>query len=499
MDALLGNVVPAPTSKLDLTVNLGAGLTTQLDAFKNTVFGAAGAAGRDVSIALVDALVAEITAAAPAIAVPNIDANLGIAIKQAYAYGKAITGGNIGEIAAGRVAAAAVAGTPAAAGAAAAAAARGAGAAPAPRDLLNDTDAAVNGITGVGVAADVKVAATANWSNIKWLALAIAMKNIDNSRITAAGGGAPLAEEKARMNIRVISHVIAFGNNSGLLPTAAINLQNLLNSTDGGTTLAGSILGNPSVTDLHNTILARLKEADVESLTGLFGKPLLTVLRETFTGKLSVYDPYALAGPEVNPASLDFDRFLPADVLKAVLENRQKKFFPMARVNISPSYFGLFTPGNQLRFELKGGASLDPNMPIEMRGRGSLVYGSAIKGGDYNNWQVVGKNAFISDKLDFALQTAIKRLGTKLADGARVQIQTLITNLKTAEKDATEAAENLKTAVKAHQSTPNGLSGSIAGTAQLKTVADEYNNRIGKVAKVEGKLGRVLLTLSVVQ
>ena len=498
MDALLGNVVPAPTSKLDLTVNLGAGLTTQLDAFKNTVFGAAGAAGRDVSIALVDALVAEITAAAPAIAVPNIDANLGIAIKQAYAYGKAITGGNIGEIAAGRVAAAAVAGTPAAAGAAAAAAARGAGAAPAPRDLLNDTDAAVNGITGVGVAADVKVAATANWSNIKWLALAIAMKNIDNSRITAAGGGAPLAEEKARMNIRVISHVIAFGNNSGLLPTAAINLQNLLNSTDGGTTLAGSILGNPSVTDLHNTILARLKEADVESLTGLFGKPLLTVLRETFTGKLSVYDPYALAGPEVNPASLDFDRFLPADVLQAVLENRQKKFFPMARVNISPSYFGLFAPGNQLRFELqRGGASLDPNMPIEMRGRGSAVYGSAIKGGDYNNWQVVGKNAFISDKLDFALQTAIKRLGTKLGAQARVEIQNLITTLKAAEKDATEAAENLKTVVKAHQA--NGLTGDIGTNAVLKSAAAEYNNRIGKVAKVEGKLGRVYATISIYQ
>ena len=170
----------------------------------------------------------------------------------------------------------------------------------------------------------------------------------------------------------------------------------------------------------------------------------------------------------------------------------------MARVNISPSYFGLFAPGNQLRFELqRGGASLDPNMPIEMRGRGSLVYGSAIKGGDYNNWQVVGKNAFISDKLDFALQTAIKRLGTKLGAQARVEIQNLITTLKAAEKDATEAAENLKTVVKAHQA--NGLTGDIGTNAVLKSAAAEYNNRIGKVAKVEGKLGRVYATISIYQ
>ena len=295
------------------------------------------------------------------------------------------------------------------------------------------------------------------------------------------------------MNIRIIAHAIAFGNNKGLLANAAINLQNLLNSPD-GTAVAQSILGNPSVTDLHNTILARLKEADVESLTNIFGQPLLTVLRNEFTGKLSVYDPYTVADPIVNDNSLDFDRFLPADVLKAVLENRQKKFFPMARVNISPSYFGLFAPGNQLRFELKGGASLDPNMPIEMRGRGSLVYGSAIKGGDYNNWQVVGKNAFISDKLDFALQTAIKRLGDRLTETAKVQIQGLITTLKDAERKATEAAENLKTVVKANQTTK--LTGDIGSVGDLNKVADEYNNRIGKVAKVEGKLGRVLAALT---
>ena len=295
------------------------------------------------------------------------------------------------------------------------------------------------------------------------------------------------------MNIRVIAIAIAFGNNRGLLPNAAINLQNLLNSD--GNAAARSFLGNPSVTDLHNTILAKLKEEDVASLTNIFGESLLVVLRNEFTGKLSVYDPYPVADILVNENQLDFDRFLPADVLKAVLENRQKKFFPMARVNISPSYFGLFAPGNQLRFEgiLKGGASLDPNMPIEMRGRGSAVYGSAIKGGDYNNWQVVGKNAFISDKLDFALQTAIKRLGNSLAETAKVGIQDLINRLRRAETEAKEAAENLKTMVKASQT---GTVGNIADIDELKKAADEYNARIGKVAKVEGKLGRVLMSLS---
>ena len=501
MDALLGNPVP-PTSKLVLTGNLGTALGLQLVnaiaplGLKNTTFGPAGAgepvgtsaartAERGLAFTLVTRLAAEINGVIIGLSNRNV-AELKTAVRVALTYGNAITAGRIADIndaarVVPRAVVAALAGSTVGAAGDLAAAAAGA---PGFDLLITATNNAA--VAAVGLNAD-------DWSNIKWLAQAIAVNTIAETGINNAAGD---AVEKAKTNIRVIVHAIAFGNNSGLLPNAAINLQNLLNGT--GTAPAASILGNPSVTDLHNTILAKLEDKDVASLN--FGKPLLTQLRETFTGKLSVYDPYALPGPEVNDNSLDFDRFLPADVLQAVLENRQKKFFPMARVNISPSYFGLFAPGNQLRFELqRGGASLDPNMPIEMRGRGSAVYGSAIKGGDYNNWQVVGKNAFISDKLDFALQTAIKRLGTKLADGARVQIQTLITNLKTAEKDATEAAENLKTAVKAHQSTPNGLSGSIAGTAQLKTVADEYNNRIGKVAKVEGKLGRVLLTLSVVQ
>jgi len=480
MDALLGNVVPAPTTKLVLTGNLGTALETQLDTLRDeTLRSAAGV--RAQSVNLVNTLAAEIAAAIPA-PPPNTDDNLRLAIAAAYAYGKVITGGNIDDIvarrrtaeaAAGRVLVAAVVG----------------GAAGAAGGLITDTDTAVNAATAAGVAAE----SAADWSNIKWLALAIAMRDIVAAAIGAAGAG---SLEAAKMNIRLISHVIAFGNNSGLLPNTAKNLQNLLNSN--GTVAATSILGNPSVTDLHNTILARLEDKDVASLSGLFRQSLLAQLRETFTGKLSVYDPYTLPPPIVNENSLDFDKFLPADVLQAVLANRQKKFFPMARVNISPSYFGLFAPGNQLRFELqRGGASLDPNMPIEMRGRGSAVYGSAIKGGDYNNWQVVGNNAFISDKLEFALQTAIKRLGDKLGSVARGEIQGLITTLKTAEKDAKEAAENLKTVVKAHQA--NGLTGSITDSTVLKTAATEYNNRISKVAKVEGKLGRVYATLVISQ
>jgi hypothetical protein len=476
MDLLLANVAPPPTSKLDLTGNLGTAFGAQLDALRTAALttaatAAAAAAARAESVALVNALAAEIASAANP-ANSDTDDNLRLAIRTAYAYGKAITGGNIADIGTrrGRDTDAAIRRIVDAAG--------GGGGA-----LVTRTDNAAT--------AAVAAASAADWSNIKWLALAIAMNTIATAAITAGD-----AAQKAKMNIRLISHVIAFGNNSGLLPDAAINLQNLLNGT--GIAAATSILGNPSATDLHNTIVAKLSEANVESLTGLLGKSVLTYLRETFTGKLSVYDPYTLSGPVVNPESLDFDRFLPADVLQAVLENRQKKFFPMARVNISPSWFGLFAPGNQLRFEqvLTGGASLDPNMPIEMRGRGSAVYGSAIKGGDYNNWQVVGKNAFISDKLDFALQTAIKSLGTRLTDAAKVEIQGLITTLKEAERKAKEAAENLKTVIKANQATK--LTGDIADVGELKKVADEYNARIGKVAKVEGKLGRVLFAITAV-
>ena len=520
MDALLGTVAPAPRTKLTLTGNLGTALGLQLvnanaplgllDVALAPLVGAAApaAAARVAAFNLVDPLALEIAGVTRGL--PNTtDDELKAAVQVALNYGNAITAGRIADIAVSRVAARAAAvrvgstvgvAVDGAVGATATAAqvAAGVGAvAPARAPVAADIDAfdvligrTVAVTAPAGGAAAVAAITDTDWSNIKWLAKAIAVNNI---AVAARGAAAPPVEI-SKMNIRIIAHAIAFGNNKGLLPNAAINLQNLLNSAN-GTAAATSILGNPSVTDLHNTILARLEDKEVASLTNIFGRSLLSVLRETFTGKLSVYDPYTLADPVVNPDQLDFDRFLPSDVLQAVLENRQKKFFPMARVNISPSWFGLFAPGNQLRFELqRGGASLDPNMPIEMRGRGSAVYGSAIKGGDYNNWQVVGNNAFISDKLEFALQTAIKRLGDKLSNEAKVEIQNMITTLKAAETGAKESAENLKTIVKAHQA--NKLTVPIASNDQLKAAATEYNNRIGKVAKVEGKLGRVMLTLS---
>jgi hypothetical protein len=505
MDALLGNVAPAPRSKLTLTGNLGTALGRQLDTLRDTGFGYTAAVGavplvaaRAPSVAFVNALAAEINAVLAGLPTTN-DAELSTAIKVAGNYAKAITSGDVesinGKRAAALEAAAAAAGAAgaavairaAAAGLVAAAPPAGAGAGAGV--ALYNAIATTRGLEAPGAVALAQL--NTDFSNIKWLAKAIAYNTIATAAATTAAGGV----DAPKINIRIIAHAIAFGNNKGLLPNAAINLQNLLNSAN-GTDAAASVLGNPSVTDLHNTIVARLSEENVQSLTNIFNESLLVVLRNEFTGKLSVYDPYDLPGPIVNENSLDFDKFLPADVLQAVLANRQKKFFPMARVNISPSYFGLFAPGNQLRFELqRGGASLDPNMPIEMRGRGSAVYGSAIKGGDYNNWQVVGNNAFISDKLDFALQTAIKRLGTKLSETARGEIQTMIATLKAAEKEAKEAAENLKTIVKAHQATPNGLTNPIDNNAALKVAATEYNNRIGKVAKVEGKLGRVYATL----
>lgn len=491
MDALLGNVAPAPRSKLDLTGNLGTALGAQLTALRDTTFaplqGAAAigapatvVSARVAALALVNPLALEIAGVITGLNLTT-DTELKAAVQVALTYGNAITAGKIIDIAGARVAARAAAVLSGSNVGVLGNAVGVAAGAPVFDGLINNT-------TATEGAASRDVTDAADWSNIKWLAKAIALNNI-----AVAARGATQAAEVPKINIRIIAHAIAFGNNRGLLPNAAINLQNLLNSAD-GTRAAASVLGNPSVTDLHNTIVARLSEENFQSLTNIFNISVLEVLRNEFTGKLSVYDPYTLQPVIVNDNQLDFDKFLPADVLQAVLANRQKKFFPMARVNISPSYFGLFAPGNQLRFELqRGGASLDPNMPIEMRGRGSAVYGSAIKGGDYNNWQVVGNNAFISDKLDFALQTAIKRLGDRLGDTAKRQIQDLINRLKAAEKDAKEAAENLKTVIKADQA--NKLTNPIADNAALKVAATEYNNRIGKVAKVEGKLGRVYATL----
>ena len=129
-----------------------------------------------------------------------------------------------------------------------------------------------------------------------------------------------------------------------------------------------------------------------------------------------------------------------------------------------------------------------------MRGHGKFVYGSPLKGGmGDNNWQIVPENAYLSAKLKFVLDDAISKLGPKLGPTAQASILDLHRRLVQAEKDAKERAEQLKTVISMHS---NGdLKGNINNDTDLKSASEEYNNSIGKVAKLERKLGAVTLTL----
>ena len=167
----------------------------------------------------------------------------------------------------------------------------------------------------------------------------------------------------------------------------------------------------------------------------------------------------------------------------------------MAPLNIQSSWNGIFgNYGNSLKFQLVGGSSLDPNVPIEMRGHGRFVYGSPLKGGmGDNNWQIVPENAYLSAKLKFVLDDAINKLGSKLTPSAQSAILDLHRRLVQAEKEAKEKAEQLKTVISMNSS--GNLTKNITNDTDLKSASEEYNNSIGRVAKLERKLGRVTLTL----
>jgi hypothetical protein len=330
------------------------------------------------------------------------------------------------------------------------------------------------------------------WTIVRELAIWHGIAGIDHSSWTGAAAIVPDAENRKQINIQVLSHILYQGA-SIAYSTQIGNLIAILNQRGG--VPAPSFMGNYSNNNLYNILVAKLGD-NIDTLQGFIGEDLRTFISSKFTGSPASLKRLTAVPISVNPNSdFSFDSLLSPQALAFVLDNRQKKLFKMAPLNIQSSWNGIFgNYGNSLKFQLVGGGSLDPNVPIEMRGHGKFVYGSPLKGGmGDNNWQIVPENAYLSAKLKFVLDDAISKLGPKLTPTAQTSILDLHRRLVQAEKEAKERAEQLKTVISMNSN--GGLTKNITNDADLKSASEEYNNSIGRVAKLERKLGNVTLTL----
>ena len=329
------------------------------------------------------------------------------------------------------------------------------------------------------------------WTIVRELAIWHGIALIDHATWSNAGL-VPDPENKKQINIQALSHMLYQGA-SIAYSTQVGNLIAILNQRGG--VPSPSFMGNYSNNNLYNILVAKLAD-NIDTLQGYVGEDLRTFISSKFTGSPASLRRLAAVPISVNPnTDFSFDSLLSPQALAFVLDNRQKKLFKMAPLNIQSSWNGIFgNYGNSLKFQLVGGSSLDPNVPIEMRGHGRFVYGSPLKGGmGDNNWQIVPENAYLSAKLKFVLDDAINKLGSKLTPSAQSAILDLHRRLVQAEKEAKEKAEQLKTVISMNSS--GNLTKNITNDTDLKSASEEYNNSIGRVAKLERKLGRVTLTL----
>jgi hypothetical protein len=164
-----------------------------------------------------------------------------------------------------------------------------------------------------------------------------------------------------------------------------------------------------------------------------------------------------------------------------------------------------------------GGALLNPPVdhPIEMRGGG---YDIAMRGGQMpllGPYRPLTDSSFISTELEIALhklRATLKAKGKELADDVKNNIDTLISDLKKAEKAVKDTRDKLSLANQAVASgaaTPVGNSNRTdangatvpdgVSSIQITTLADQYNDANTRRQKLENKLFRVIIALNGVQ
>ena len=138
---------------------------------------------------------------------------------------------------------------------------------------------------------------------------------------------------------------------------------------------------------------------------------------------------------------------------------------------------------------LTGGGSLDPNVPIEMRGRGKSLYGGAVP---YTLWEELNPSARASDDLEYQYETAKSILGERLGSETKRTIEDQLTALKKLEVEAKEKSTQFKTILTARANGKLDKEHTFNSSDELKSFANSYNLLIKQLNSKSKKLGNVV-------
>jgi hypothetical protein len=305
-----------------------------------------------------------------------------------------------------------------------------------------------------------------------------------NIVIPSAVGSTP-AQNKITFNDSSLDSLAADIGNSTIPTNTYLDLASFKNLTSN---------------DIFNTLVNRLDDA---SLNGLYSRLTLNGQQVTNKSQLKQIIDYkyrnlnsvnkfaGMPSPSINTAHFNIYDLLDPVVLRRVtaLKAKQLKNAMVTQQNIQ-NWMGM--PGAQTVeiTLLRGGASLDPNVPLEMRGRGRVLFGESFKGGFNNLWQPLEDEGRMSEQFQDALDRASARLGARLADATKNALNTEIANLKAAEDYAKVKSDQLKSVVSAFA---NGkITRDINNTGDLKNIADIYNATLAQISSKTNKITKAL-------
>lgn len=190
-----------------------------------------------------------------------------------------------------------------------------------------------------------------------------------------------------------------------------------------------------------------------------------------------------------NPNAFNIYRLVPPRVFTILQERKQKQ---RERTLITEDMLRnfLLVRGPFVNLAgLTGGGSLDPNVPIEMRGRGKSLYGGAAP---YTLWEELNPSALASDDLQYQFDAAKSILGEKLASDTKNKIDVQLKNLKGLEAEAKARSTELKTILTARANGKLDKNQSFDNEGSLKTFADSYNLLIKQLNSKSKKLTNVI-------
>jgi len=221
-------------------------------------------------------------------------------------------------------------------------------------------------------------------------------------------------------------------------------------------------------------------KAQLRTLIDIQYKDLNTANMRKFAG---------IAPPSINGAHFNIYDLLDPVVLRRVtaLKAKQLKNAMVTQQNIQ-NWMGM--PGAQtVELTFRGGASLDPNVPLEMRGRGRVLFGA---GGYFGLWQPLDDEGKMSEQFQDALDRATARLGTKLAPATVTALNREIAALKNLEDSAKVRSDQLKSVVSGFANGKIDSNTQIQNGRDLKNIADTYNATLAQINSKTNKITKAL-------